>query len=95
MEKEKLTDKEVYRNESAKKTFTKYVSTESVGHALDTLQITKTHTNGLDECTGQGSSFGGRGRKRYEHADMRNAVNRADLVRGHFFKVWTFLVNKL
>ena len=75
MEKEKLTDKEVYRKESAKKTFKKYFSTESVGHAVDTLQITKTNTNfsaivypvimdpAVAECTGQGSPFGGRGKK--------------------------------
>ena len=91
MEKEKLTDKEVYRNESAKKTFKKYFSTESVGHAVDTLQITKTHTNGsaivypvridptVAECTGQGSLFGGRGKKIYEHrevtAQLRGEIN--------------------
>ena len=76
MENEKLTDKEVYRNENAKKNFKRYFSTGSVGHAVDTIQITRIHTNDSAKCTGQGSPFGGRGRKRYEHGGSDSPAKR-------------------
>ena len=48
----------------------------SVGHAVDTFQITRTHTNDSAECTGQGSQFRGRGRKRYEHRGSDSPAKR-------------------
>ena len=46
MEKESHTDKELYRNKNAKQIFKECFSTENIGHAVETLQVTKTHTNG-------------------------------------------------
>ena len=45
MEKERLTDKEVHRIKNAKQIFMEYFSAENIGHAVDTLQVTETHTN--------------------------------------------------
>ena len=64
METEKLTDKEVYQKVKAKEKFKKYFS---AGHAVDTYRIAITHTNESSEVSSQGSQFGGRGRKRFEH----------------------------
>jgi hypothetical protein len=47
MEKERQTDKEVYRNKNAKKIFKEYFSTENIGHTVDTLEVTETHTHDL------------------------------------------------
>ena len=68
-----MTDKEVYQNVKAKEKFKKYFS---AGHAVDTYRIAITHTNESSEVSSQGSQFGGRGRKRFEHGGSDSPAKR-------------------